>query len=184
MGQNVSFLLTATLIAGFFLLVSSSIPLDAAKKFEARASTALLNAAGVRTEYTPPSLLVPDPAISIRAGSGMFTALITDLCVGAFELSILFGVILASQLPIRRRLYGCAGAFAAVMLFNPLRITVVLGLAASSGAESSTLAHDWLFRGFLVLLIVLYYALWFRWASAPPRGGGLPRVWKGTKKGL
>lgn len=163
--QNLSFLAAAALITGFFYLIASSLPLEPAKKFEARTSAALLSALGTNATYTPPLLLSTDPSITVLTPSGSLTARITDLCVGAFELALLLGVILASSAPIRRRIHGCAGAFALVMLFNPLRIAAVLGVASSSGVQAADLAHDFIFRGLLVLAIVIYYAAWWKWTS-------------------
>ncbi|MBI5635522.1 hypothetical protein HY993_00995 [Candidatus Micrarchaeota archaeon] len=88
-----------------------------------------------------------------------FSALIIDLCAGAIELSVLSGIVLASRdKTIKQRVFGVLGGFALFLAFNPIRIAVTLYFV---GTDFLPFVHEWLFRGFLLALLIGYYALWY-----------------------
>ncbi|HEV8289350.1 MAG TPA: exosortase/archaeosortase family protein [Candidatus Norongarragalinales archaeon] len=97
--------------------------------------------------------------------SDKFDALISDLCSGALEISVLVGAIVASRDRSRHeRLKGAAAGVLAVLLLNPVRIAVTL---QQVGSVNFALFHEVLFRLALVVFIVSFYGLWY-WLSATP----------------
>ena len=88
--------------------------------------------------------------------------LITELCTGILEFSIVASAILAtSEISWKKRIIGMIGAGIVTMLFNFARITIVLLALISSGIAQAELAHDLLFRISLLIVIIGYYAVWF-----------------------
>lgn len=90
------------------------------------------------------------------------TVLITELCTGLLEFSIVASAVLAtSEVSWKKRIIGFIGAAIITALFNFARITFVLLALINSGIQQAELAHDLLFRISLLFVIVGYYALWF-----------------------
>ena len=90
------------------------------------------------------------------------TVLITELCTGLLEFSIVASAVLATtEVSWKKRIIGFIGAGIVTILFNFARISFVLLAFINSGIQQAELAHDLLFRISLLFVIVGYYALWF-----------------------
>lgn len=102
-----------------------------------------------------------------------FDAEVGDVCWGKLEFAVLFGIIFASaDRSLRSRAKGFAAGLALLALvFNPIRIAVSLAFV-------HPIVHDVLFRLTLVAVLVVYYALWYTWLSAP---SARKRVVRGKK---
>ncbi|MEK6843208.1 MAG: exosortase/archaeosortase family protein [Candidatus Micrarchaeota archaeon] len=90
------------------------------------------------------------------------TAIIVDLCSGKLELAILFGIIFASfEKKMDYKIKGFIIGGLLLILFNALRISTIIYFFDSRNIEWSAIFHDLLFRIFLVIIIVTYYAIWY-----------------------
>jgi exosortase/archaeosortase family protein len=98
--------------------------------------------------------------------SPQFTAQIVDLCSGAIELAVLFAVIFSTlDRSLWQRIKGVVLGFFLALLVNPLRIAITL--LYSKSLFLLVFVHEIFFRLSLVALIVIYYAIWYSWLSAP-----------------
>lgn len=89
--------------------------------------------------------------------SGEWDAEINEACWGRLELAILFATIIASEdRALHKRLKGVlGGTLITLLLFNPIRITASL-------ITLNEFVHDALFRASLLIMLVAYYALWYK----------------------
>jgi exosortase/archaeosortase family protein len=88
------------------------------------------------------------------------------LCTGLTEFFVLTAAVLASHgIPRKEKIYGLVGAFDVVFLFNLGRIMVTVSLLKNAPLAVADLAHDFLFRVSLFVVIAGFYALWFYWAT-------------------
>ena len=105
--------------------------------------------------------------------SSDFSAEIVDLCSGAIETAVLFGIIFASE---DRRLYDRARGFAAgavaLAVFNAARISLTLALYSPSFPTASAVLHDVLFRASIVVFVAAYYAIWYYWGELAGKVAG------------
>ena len=137
-----------------YLLLGSSHEL---KSLAAASSSFLLGFSG-RDAVVDYSL--SDPVISFDAGN----AYIADYCGAGIEIAVLFGIIFASEdRTLRRRAIGFAAGTLLILLFNAIRIFLVLYFFSSSAPMMSTILHDVLFRASLVVFLATYYAVWYYW---------------------
>ena len=137
-----------------YLLLSNTGPL--LHYFAAYSSVQALSIMGIDASVVPNS---PFPHIAGSRNGVPFEAEINDLCAGAIELAVLFGIVMASRdKTVKQRTLGVAGGFVAFLVFNPLRIAVTL---SAVGSWALPLLHDVLFRISLLIIIVGYYAIWY-----------------------
>lgn len=122
----------------------------------AHSAASVMEAMGFDVAVVPNS---PHPHVKgATAGGVPFEAEIIDLCAGAIELAILFGIVVASRdKSLKHRLFGVAAGFAVFFLFNPIRIALTL---SAVGSWALPLLHDVLFRLSLLIVIVGFYAVW------------------------
>lgn len=143
----------AALALGAYLLLSSTGQM--LHNLAAHSSVAVMGAIGIKASVVPAS---PFPHIAGTLNGTAFEAEINDLCAGAIELAILFGIVMASRdKTIKQRLLGVLAGFAVFLIFNPLRIALTL---SAVGSWALPLLHDVLFRLSLLIAIVGFYAVW------------------------
>lgn len=101
------------------------------------------------------------PHLVGSANGVFFDAQINDLCAGWLELAVMAGLVLASRdKPLKERAKGILLGALVLLLLNPIRIGLTL---AAVGTPFLALAHDVLFRLLLVVVLVVFYALWYYW---------------------
>jgi exosortase/archaeosortase family protein len=144
----------------FIAFLALSVVMPLLQAITAVASSALLNALGVSSQFVP-----GDPPGVTFAG---LLAAIIPLCVGDFEIAFLVAAILSTwDRPRLYRLEGAVAAFVFVMLFNPVRIALTLASWQWFGFAAADFLHSLGFRLTLVVTIVGFYALWYSWPRFP-----------------
>ncbi|MDD3159950.1 MAG: exosortase/archaeosortase family protein, partial [Candidatus ainarchaeum sp.] len=87
---------------------------------------------------------------------------ISWLCTGIFEIIILCGAIFASiGIKSKEKLNGILLAIIVGVIFNFIRIILVINIYLLFGLNAENLTHDILFRLFLFIYITLFYVVWF-----------------------
>ncbi|MFH1443241.1 MAG: exosortase/archaeosortase family protein [Candidatus Micrarchaeota archaeon] len=90
------------------------------------------------------------------------SASILDLCSGALEIAVMFGIIFASmEKKISYRIKGFVAGLLLLLIFNSLRISTTIYYFNLGAIEWSAALHDFLFRIFLIVILVTYYAIWY-----------------------
>lgn len=90
------------------------------------------------------------------------SAEIVDLCSGKIEIAVMLGIILGSF--EKKRDYRIRGAIVGILLllaFNALRISTTVYFFDIGNLQWSAVFHDVLFRIFLIVVIVTYFAIWY-----------------------
>jgi len=88
------------------------------------------------------------------------------LCTGILEFAILSAAILASKgIAWKRRITGVLLAGAVVAVFNIFRIVTTAIIIKLADIESAEFFHGFLFRLFLVVIVIGTYWLWYKKAS-------------------
>ena len=127
------------------------------KSLAAASSSFLLGFSG---RVTAVDYSLSDPAIYF----GNSVAKIADYCGAGIEVAVLFGIIFASEdRTIKRRAIGFAAGTLLILVFNAVRIYLVLYFFSSSAPMTSAILHDVLFRASLVVFLATYYAVWYYW---------------------
>jgi len=127
------------------------------KSFAAGSSALILNAAGKSAvvEYT-----FPDPVIFLSG----FSATVGEYCAAGIEIALLAGFVIASEdRSVRNRVYGVLFGTLFILLFNAIRIFIVLYFFSYSFPLASYILHDVLFRASIVVFLATYYAVWYYW---------------------
>lgn len=110
----------------------------------------------------------PEPVLILVQGLGMPIS-ISYLCTGMLEMLLLVAAVAASfGIEHKKRALGIAGAVAATLIFNLLRITASILLIVFYGLGIAEIGHEILFRLFLFITVAGYYTIWFRWATEKP----------------
>ncbi|PIO06263.1 hypothetical protein COT29_01845 [Candidatus Micrarchaeota archaeon CG08_land_8_20_14_0_20_59_11] len=152
----VLFLLVA--VPAYFVLGFFAEPFSSMAAYSSRV---MLNAAGISASITFENGLA-----HLRSSSPGFDAEIGDLCWGRVELAVLAGIIMASaDRRMGMRIKGVLLGFAALLVFNPIRIAISLAAYSPQNPQASALLHDFLFRITLIVVLVTYYAVWYYWLS-------------------
>lgn len=160
---------TALVFAALHIVFSLLVPLWLVEAFYANLAVFLAGIFGLHGGIiTAPG---EEPVLIFLLGVGMPVS-ISYLCTGLLEMLLLVAAVAASfGIEIRKRMLGIAGAVAATMLFNILRITASILLIAYAGLGIAELGHEILFRLFLFVTIAGYYTWWFRWATGKEGAG-------------
>ncbi len=88
------------------------------------------------------------------------------LCCGIIEFCLLSSAILASKgISIKKRVAGFLLSIPLIILFNLFRITITIIIVLHSSQGFAEFIHGFLFRVFLVILVVGFYYLWFKHSS-------------------
>jgi len=91
---------------------------------------------------------------------------ISFLCTGILELSVLLSAILATKtVSWKKRLYGVLIAMGVVGIFNIIRISFTTFLITRLNIGVADFFHSFLFRLFMVIIILGTYYLWLRIAT-------------------
>ncbi len=89
-------------------------------------------------------------------------AQIIDLCSGKIEIAVLAGIIFSSfEKRMDYRIKGFLVGLFVMLTFNAFRIALTIYLFDLGNLEWSAIFHDLLFRIFLIIVIVSYYAIWY-----------------------
>jgi exosortase/archaeosortase family protein len=100
------------------------------------------------------------PYLEIIRGEEKISVLISFLCTGWFEFSVLSSAIFFSKAKLRKRFLGIFFALVGTFVINVLRIWSIILLIFNSSAGLVVLAHDFGFRLTIFLVIVLGYWAW------------------------
>lgn len=88
---------------------------------------------------------------------------IIALCAGDLELALLIGAIFATaDRTIKDRINGAIAGTLFVMFVNPVRIVATIYAGLTFGIEAMDIVHNVLFRVTLVIVLVVFYAAWYR----------------------
>lgn len=94
------------------------------------------------------------------------SVLISDLCTGILEMTILVAAILATfEAERKKRMIGAIVSVFAIFVFNQFRILTTIFLIKNASGELIEFSHDIFFRIFLFVTIAVFYALWIWWAK-------------------
>ena len=138
--------------------LESLLPLVAVEAFVATVVMEILKLFGFEA-----SLIIQEPVVLMV---GEKAIAISYLCTGLLEIAVIVASIGASfGVNIYKRIIGCVGAVIATMLFNFFRIVSTILIIFSFDLQVAELAHEFLFRIFLFVVIVGIYAAWFKWAT-------------------
>ena len=114
------------------------------------------------------------PVISIHS----LNANILDLCSGAIEIAVMFGIIFSSlEKKMRYRIWGFAIGLLTLLSFNAFRIATTIYYFDLGNLEWSAALHDFLFRIFLIIIIVTYYAIWYFYDQPRKKINGTKKGW-------
>jgi len=92
------------------------------------------------------------------------------LCTGILEFALLASAILASSnVSWKKRGIGTALAVLVVIIFNLIRISFTIYLITILNLSWATFFHSFLFRLFLVIIVLGFYWLWLRRSTGHPR---------------
>lgn len=91
--------------------------------------------------------------------------IISFLCSGIVEFCLLASAILASKgIEIRKRITGFLLAIPVVVFFNLFRITLTTVIIVHSSLAVAEFMHGFLFRIFLVIVVLGFYYFWFKYS--------------------
>lgn len=113
----------------------------------------------------PASLSIDPVTFSsvITISSIDYPVFINGLCTGILEFSILVCAILATRLgSLKKRLLWCSIALGVVVIFNITRISLTVFLITKLNQTTASFFHGFLFRLFLVLVVIGTYWLFLR----------------------
>lgn len=131
------FVLSAPVVRGFFAELAT------------QTSKLALSAVGIQTQQT--FLENGNHALE----NENFIAELNETCAAIVEIAVLFGIVFASfEKTLKERVKGFAAGMALLLVFNPIRISL-------SVIFLDPLVHDVLFRIMLILVIIVFYALWY-----------------------
>jgi exosortase/archaeosortase family protein len=88
---------------------------------------------------------------------------INSLCTGILEFALLASAILSTfTISWKKRLIGASIAVGIVILFNIIRISTTVYLITSLNLSWANFFHGFLFRLFLIIIVLGFYWLWLR----------------------
>jgi len=89
--------------------------------------------------------------------------IISFLCTGILEFCLLSSAIFASKgIDLFKRFYGFLIAIPLVIFFNLFRITLTTYIITIANLGLAEFMHGFLFRIFLVIIVVGFYYFWFK----------------------
>ncbi len=104
-----------------------------------------------------------DGASVITIASLDYPIYINFLCTGILEFALLASAILAStSVSWKKRLIGVLLAIPLVILFNIIRISFTTYLITALNLSWASFFHGFLFRFFLVIIVLGFYWLWLK----------------------
>jgi len=147
----------------FYFILSKTIIYNYINFFYGFVSNVILNIFGISTSF------VFDKASTT---SIIFVAKLTEpliinfLCAGIIEFCLLASAILASKgISLKKRATGFFLSIPLVIFFNLFRIIVTSLFIIYSNLFWATLVHGFLFRIFLIIVVIGFYYFWFRWSN-------------------
>jgi len=106
---------------------------------------------------------VIDGVSIITVASLDYPIYINFLCTGILEFALLTSAILAStSISLKKRFIGVSLAIAVVIIFNIIRISLTTYLITVLNLSWANFFHGFLFRFFLVIIVLGFYWLWLR----------------------
>ena len=138
----------------FFSWIISKIDLYVLKSYSAVVANFLLNLVGINTQLQ----FLAEPTILVAG----IQAQINNLCAGDLEIALITAIILASWgVTWKKRIVGILGAWATILILNPLRIFIVLAAGSWFNWSVGNFIHDVFFRLMLLAVIAGYYYIWY-----------------------
>jgi len=91
--------------------------------------------------------------------------IISFLCSGIIEFCLLASAILASKgIDLKKRIIGFLFTIPVVVFFNIFRIVLTILLIVTSSLAIAEFMHGFLFRIFLVIVVIGFYYFWFKYS--------------------
>ena len=91
--------------------------------------------------------------------------IISFLCSGIIEFCLLASAILASKgIDLNKRIIGFLFTIPVVVFFNIFRIVLTILLIVTSSLAIAEFMHGFLFRIFLVIVVIGFYYFWFKYS--------------------
>lgn len=126
--------------------------------------------------------------VTVDAQTGNpFTFFIVEDCTAWKSMLFLFALILAvPSIPWKRRLAGIAAGLPLLWFGNLMRNLTVVLTERAYGIDTAMVVHDWLWRAGLVIMVLLIWLVWWRWAM----GKGIlsrrhkSKAWKSIMRSL
>jgi exosortase/archaeosortase family protein len=88
--------------------------------------------------------------------------IISFLCSGILEFCLLISAILSSVgISVRKRVLGALLAVPIVIIFNIIRIVFTSVIIVNGNLSFANFVHGFLFRVFLILIVIGTYYFWF-----------------------
>ena len=161
--QGLKFLLGIVLIGGFlYYIFFNLIDFNYLQLLVAWLSSTSLNLIGIQS-----SVLVMHPPTIV---AGALEADIIRLCVGDLEIAVLVAAILST---LDRKVIGrVSGAFVGIFfifIINTLRVTATMAAGVWFGLDVMDIFHTLFFRVTLVVSILVFYVVWYRWEDIKRR---------------
>lgn len=147
----------ATFVLLYFVLTPLIAPAwHAIGVFSANGANWLLNMFGFDTT-------VSENVLRTSVDGTQYDFVVSQLCSGDVEIALLASLLIASfDILLSWRIAGSfIGAFG-IILINPVRIALTLGLTKTLGLNAGDVAHSFIFRIFLFVFLVTYYFVWYR----------------------
>ncbi len=145
-----------------YLVLSKTILYVYINYFYGLVSTFLLNVI-----YSVDASFVFDNILNasiINISSLGYPVIINSLCTGILEFTLLVSAIISSiGVSWRNRLYGVLTAIGVVIIFNSLRITFTTFIITRFNLSIANFLHGFLFRLFLIIIVIGTYWLWLRY---------------------
>ena len=111
------------------------------------------------------SYLVFDSAIEstkLLVETFSYPVIITFLCTGILEFSLLVSAIIASRdQTIKKRIKGIFYSVFIVLIFNILRISFTILIIKNLDLTTADFFHGFLFRLFLIIIVIGFYYIWY-----------------------
>jgi len=109
------------------------------------------------------SYSIVDGASVITISSLDYPIFINFLCTGILEFALLASAILAStSVSWKKRVIGVSLSIPLVIIFNIIRISFTVYLITALNLSWANFFHGFLFRLFLVIIVIGFYWLWLR----------------------
>ncbi|HRT02368.1 MAG TPA: exosortase/archaeosortase family protein [Candidatus Diapherotrites archaeon] len=141
-----------------FLVLSKTVLYKYINYFFGISSNFLLN-----TIFSVPSVFSFDTVSVLTINSLSYPVYISFLCTGVLEFSLLSAAILASHgFSWKKRVVGILIGTGVLIFFNILRISLTVFLITELNLKVASFFHGFLFRLFLVIIVLGTYYFWLK----------------------
>ena len=138
-----------------YLIIIFSVSLYPFQALDASVSSGILTALGYHVTQEGATVTV--------GGSKPFSFFLTEDCTAWKSFLFLFALIFAvPKIPLRSRLSGLGLGIPVLWLGNQARVVGVVLTQQATSVQFAMLTHDYFWKAFLVLLVLVVWLLWMR----------------------